>query len=128
MINKYRRNIVNECLNFLKTKTREDNVVTLKQAEIQYLQSKLESLLIAQKRGRIKGVGIGTGIVQQFIESKGGKSYLQKLYDRYQSIVAVATHFIEHENFHCCGNSVLNVMKHYEIKRNPVGGDRRSKR
>jgi len=81
-----------------------------------------------RKRGRKHGEFIGQGAIQQFIKNRGGKKYIQELYKKVKSADAIAQSFIENDGFYCCGNSIRNYMKRYNLELNEIGGDRRSKR
>ncbi|MFC1564832.1 hypothetical protein ACFL6G_07835 [candidate division KSB1 bacterium] len=77
-------------------------------------------------RGRIKGQGRGCGAIQVFIRQQGGRRYLERLYSQIQSADGIAEYFFRQFNLYCCANTIRNIMKHYHIKLNSSGGDRRS--
>jgi len=79
-----------------------------------------------KKRGRKKGDKVGEGTVQAFFREKGGKQFLEKLYQEFQSADAIATYIFRRYNFFCSGNTIRIIMKSYNIPLNSHGGDRRS--
>ncbi len=78
------------------------------------------------KRGRVKGQGVGCGAIQILVKKNGGKVYLENLYSKIQSADGIADYFFQQFNLYCCANTIRNIMRQYNLKLNPSGGDRRS--
>ncbi|HDY87849.1 MAG TPA: hypothetical protein ENH82_06995, partial [bacterium] len=71
---------------------------------------------------------VSGGRVQIFFEEHGGKEFIKKLAEEFESLASIAYHLANKYDFSCSSASIRLYMVAHGIPRQPLGGNRHPKR